>query len=121
MTPEEVIREFELCREMILLNPSTGATYTLEQIKSWNDDNYRLYVACGIAIEAMKKQIPRVPKDSLKIKPVIDKNGAYVDADITVYFFCPNCGEMVGINENVDKFCRECGQAIDTVNLEEKE
>ena len=26
-------------------------------------------------------------------------------------------GKMVGIDENVDKFCRECGQAIDE-NLE---
>ena len=70
--------------------------------------------------EAVEKQKPKVPKDSLKIKPVIDENGAYVDADVTVYLLCPNCGEMVGIDENVDKFCRECGQAIDE-NLEEME
>lgn len=67
--------------------------------------------------EAVEKQKPKAPKDSLKIKPVIDENGAYVDADTTVYLLCPNCGEMVGIDENVDKFCRECGQAIDE-NLE---
>ena len=67
--------------------------------------------------EAREKQIPKKPKDSLKIDPVIDGNGAYVDADTTVYLLCPNCGEMVGIDENVDKFCRECGQAIDE-NLE---
>lgn len=68
--------------------------------------------------EAREKQKPKAPKDELKINPVIDCNGAYVDADITVYLLCPNCGEMVGIDENVDKFCRECGQAIDTENLE---
>ena len=68
--------------------------------------------------EAVEKQKPKAPKDSLKIKPVIDENGAYVDADVTVYLLCPNCGEMVGIDENVDKFCHECGQAIDTENLE---
>ena len=67
--------------------------------------------------EAVEKQKPKAPKDSLKIKPVIDENGAYVDADVTVYLLCPNCGEVVGIDENVDKFCRECGQAIDE-NLE---
>lgn len=60
-----------------------------------------------------------LPKDSLKIDPVIDENGAYVDADVTVYLLCPNCGEMVGIDENVNKFCHECGQAIDTEDLEE--
>ena len=68
--------------------------------------------------EAVEKQKPKKPKDSLKINPVIDGNGAYVDADMTVYLLCPNCGEMVGIDENVDKFCRECGQTIDTENLE---
>ena len=62
--------------------------------------------------EAVEKQKPKAPKDSIKIKPVIDENGAYVDADVTVYLLCPNCGEMVGIDENVDKFCHECGQAI---------
>ena len=62
--------------------------------------------------EAVDKQKPKKPKDSLKINPVIDGNGAYVDADMTVYLLCPNCGEMVGIDENVDKFCHECGQAI---------
>ena len=67
--------------------------------------------------EAVEKQKPKKPKDSLKINPVIDGNGAYVDADMTVYLLCPNCGEMIGIDESCDKFCRECGQAIDE-NLE---
>ena len=67
--------------------------------------------------EAVEKQKPKKPKDSLKINPVIDGNGAYVDADMSVYLLCPNCGEMIGIDESCDKFCRECGQAIDE-NLE---
>lgn len=62
--------------------------------------------------EAAEKQKPKAPKDSLKIKPVIDENGAYVDADVTVYILCPNCGELVGMDEDIDRFCRECGQAI---------
>ena len=68
--------------------------------------------------EAVEKQKPTAPKDELKINPVIDENGAYIDADTTVYLHCPNCGEMVGIDENCNKFCSECGQAIDYENLE---
>ena len=68
--------------------------------------------------EAVEKQKPQKPKDSLKIDPVIDENGAYVDADTTVYLLCPNCREMVGIEDNCDRFCHECGQAIDNENLE---
>ena len=62
--------------------------------------------------EAVEKQRPKEANDSLKINPVIDGNGAYVDADMTVYLLCPNCGECVGIEENIDRYCRECGQAI---------
>ena len=68
--------------------------------------------------EAVEKQKPKAPKDSLKIKPVIDENGAYVDADTTIYLLCPNCGELVGIDEDIDRFCHECGQAIQWDNLE---
>lgn len=84
-------------------------------------DEWLLYSKIGTVEEcreAREKQIPKKPKDSLKIDPVIDENGAYVDADTTVYLLCPNCGEMVGIEDNCDRFCHECGQAIDNENLE---
>ena len=68
--------------------------------------------------EAVEKQKAKSPKDSLKINPVIDENGAYIDAETTVYLLCPNCEEMVGIDDNCDSFCRECGQKIDKENLE---
>lgn len=89
------------------------AKQALEEIQQ-----YRAIGTVEECREAREKQKPKAPKDELKINPVIDCNGAYVDADTTVYLLCPNCGEMVGIDENVDKFCRECGQAIDTENLE---
>lgn len=83
---------------------------TVEDVDKW--DAYRAIGTVEECREAREKQMPKAPKDSLKIEPIIDESGAYVDADTTVYILCPNCGEMVGIDENVDKFCHECGQAI---------
>ena len=84
--------------------------------------DYEAYCSIGTVEEcrkAVEKQKPQKPKDSLKIDPVIDENGAYVDADTTVYLLCPNCREMVGIEDNCDRFCHECGQAIDNENWRE--
>ena len=67
--------------------------------------------------EAVDKTKQKAPKDELKINPVIDENGAYVDAETAVYLLCPNCGEMVGLDDNCDRFCHECGQAIETKGL----
>lgn len=78
---------------------------------------------CGGTVEecreAVEKQKAKKPKYSLKINPVIDGNGAYVDADTTIYLLCPNCEELVGIEENCDNYCRECGQKIDKESEEE--
>ena len=89
------------------------AKQALEEIQQ-----YRAIGTVEECREAVEKQKPQKPKDSLKIDPVIDENGAYVDADTTVYLLCPNCREMVGIEDNCDRFCHECGQAIDNENLE---
>ena len=118
-TPEEAIETIKSNMPTSgyqMLRESLGMAITaLKEIQQ-----YREIGSVEECREAVEKQKPKAPKDSLKIKPVIDENGAYVDADTTVYLLCPNCGEMVGIDENVDKFCRECGQAIDE-NLEEME
>ena len=94
--------------------------YAIEEaIKALKEvQKYREIGAVEECREAVEKQKSKKPKDSLKINPVIDCNGAYVDADVTVYLLCPNCGEMVGIEDNCDRFCHECGQAIDNENLE---
>ena len=89
------------------------AISTLKEIQQ-----YRAIGTVEECREAVEKQKPKKPKDSLKINPVIDGNGAYVDADMTVYLLCPNCGELVGIDEDIDRFCHECGQAIQWDNLE---
>ena len=105
----------EECKELASMFTQEKKNALGKIVDEWNE-----YIEIGTVEECregVEKQKPKKPKDSLKIKPVIDENGAYVDADVTVYLLCPNCGEMVGIDENVDKFCRECGQAIDE-NLE---
>ena len=107
----------EECKEMaVIANKKTNPDELAKIIVEWIQ--YNKIGTVEECREAVEKQKPKKPKDSLKINPVIDGNGAYVDADMTVYLLCPNCGEMVGIDENVDKFCRECGQTIDTENLE---
>ena len=115
-TPEEAIETiksnmptsgYQMLRESLDM-----AIIALKEIQQ-----YREIGTAEECLEAREKQKPKAPKDELKINPVIVCNGAYVDADTTLYLLCPNCGEMVGIDENVDKFCRECGQAIDE-NLE---
>lgn len=64
--------------------------------------------------EAFDKQIPKEPTDKIIVEPVIDQNGAYVDADVHITFHCPVCGEYVGceLEESHYNYCFECGQRI---------
>lgn len=55
MTPEEAIKQLEFDRAMILFNATTGEEITPEILKLINEDNYRTYVADGVAIEALKE------------------------------------------------------------------
>lgn len=111
----EVQAEQEVCEEcqvygesgIICKEVAIVAISALKEIQQ-----YRKIGTVEECREAREKQTPKAPKDSLKIEPVIDENGAYVDADTTVYILCPNCGELVGMDEDIDRFCRECGQAI---------
>ena len=105
----------EECKELASMVTTEKKNVLGIIVDEWNE-----YIEIGTVEEcreAVEKRKPKKPKDSLKINPVIDGNGTYVDADMTVYLLCPNCGEMIGIDESCDKFCRECGQAIDE-NLE---
>ena len=118
MTENEAIRDLQyLIGEYSAYPPETGVNATVGSLQYCitalkEIQQYREIGTVEECREAREKQIPKKPKDSLKIKPVIDENGAYVDADVTVYLLCPNCGELVGTDEDIDRFCRECGQAI---------
>lgn len=132
MTPEEAIKiaihclgvqaEQEVCEECDIYgnchtdckDVAVVAIKSLEEIQQ-----YREIGTVEECRDAVEKQKPKKPKDSLKINPVIDGNGAYVDADTTVYLLCQNCEELVGIEENCDNYCRECGQKKDKESEDE--
>lgn len=65
--------------------------------------------------DVLDKQISKKPTDKVIVQPVIDQNGAYIDADVHITFHCPVCGEYVGceLEESHYNYCFECGQAID--------
>ena len=68
-----------------------------------SDDIYTLYAtAQGMAIDALKRQIPR--------KPIIRKTEDYFG--YVKYILCPSCKE-VEFGFNQPSFCDRCGQAID--------
>ena len=53
MTENEAIIQLNFDMEMIRFNPSTGESLTLEQIKAYNEDNYKTYLADELAITAL--------------------------------------------------------------------
>ena len=75
---------------------------TLEQIKNRCEDNYNLYIAEEMAIEALEKQIPK--------KPVEGNPDDFWESGND---YCPICGFAVRVEEYKDKYCSKCGQAID--------
>lgn len=123
MKPEEAIEILEEIKELdntlyaysdIYMKALETAISALKEVQQ-----YREIGTVEECREAAEKQRPKKSKDILKINPVIDGNSAYVDADTTVYLLCPNCEELVGIEENCDNYCRECGQKIGEESEEE--
>lgn len=53
MTEKEAIIQLNFDMEMIRFNPDTGENLTLEQIKAYNNDNYKTYIADEVAITAL--------------------------------------------------------------------
>ena len=90
---EEAISCLEFDRNMILFNPNTGELLTLEYVEACNPMNYKLYIADGIAIEALKKQIPLECNKSS----------------------CPGCGTYTPPSH---AYCSQCGQRI--LRIEDK-
>ena len=74
--------------------------------------------ACEIAVNAMKRQMPQVPMQSVD---VYNNN--------LIHLYCPTCGSWVGMrnvrlkaidmhNNTNGKICARCGQVLDLEGLE---
>ena len=57
MTLDLAVKQLEFDQDMILFNPTSGEELTLESVRLVNHENYRTYLADGIAIAAIKKII----------------------------------------------------------------
>ena len=80
-----------------------------------NTDNFEMTISkeCyKTIIRALEKQVPKKTNDEIKTIPVLDENGAYVDAETNVLLLCPICGNQVGIDDCIDNYCSCCGQKI---------
>jgi hypothetical protein len=65
-----------------------------------------LCVAVELAIEALKKQIPK--------KPIIETISASTDEIPLIVGFCPNCiNNRPMVTNRYDLYCRSCGQVLD--------
>lgn len=118
MTEKEAIQQLEFDRAMILFNSLTGETMEPEMLKLFNEDNYKTYIADGLAIKALEEiqqyreigtvEECREDREKQKSKkPVKDKYH---------HNCCPTCGWIVsydeGWGEKYVPHCENCGQAI---------
>lgn len=62
--------------------------------------------------EAVEKQIPKKPQ----IKEFPDKGEESGDRYLWTFYICPVCGEHIGLRYN--KFCSNCGQALEWGDVE---
>ena len=95
MTTEEAIKQLEYDKAMCLFNPMTG------EEKPMNEDCRKSAEADGLAINALKKQIPM---------KAIGTHYAHMR--------CPSCNHRIpsgggSSSRRRDNWCNYCGQKID--------
>ena len=59
LTIKEAINMLKNDMEMSLFDPLTGKVYSKEELKIYNKDAYEMYLACELAIEALREQAIR--------------------------------------------------------------
>lgn len=125
MTEQEAIQQLEFDRAMILFDPSTGETIEPEMLKLFNEDNYKTYIADGLAIKALEEiqqyreigTVERYRVMAYKMKP--EKPIKATNKYSNVYA-CPCCGYILIHKDETGwfcgrkyKFCPECAKNID--------
>lgn len=117
MTESEAIKEIRFNMSTIGLSNEAAKRVVEARDMAINAlKEIQQYKALGTVEElriAKEKQIPKKPNDEIKTIPILDENGAYVDADISVILLCPICGNQVGIDDCIDNYCSYCGQKLD--------
>lgn len=78
---------------------------SLAQMREQIEDEFYCKEELELALEAMKKQIPKKP---LLTKDAVDTFGA--DDPLWGEGYCPNCEHYIRLPH---KYCYKCGQAID--------
>ena len=130
MTPEEAIKQLEFDRAMILFDATTGEEITPEILKLINEDNYRTYVADGVAIEALKeiqqyRAIGTVEECREAVEKQKTKKCVEDSCPDHTHYKCPLCGKIQKTKYGDSTFggilnhCSNCGQALMNENLEE--
>ena len=99
---ERAIEVLKMDNDLMEFDPNTGEERPIE---SQNELNQCAYKANLLAISALEKQIPKKPR----AKHYEDeREPAYIK------YKCPNgCGSRYRLLDNVEKYCMNCGQAID--------
>lgn len=129
MKLEKAIEQLEFDRTMILFDPTTGEEIMPEILKALNEDNYRTYIADGVAIEALKEvQQYRAIGTVEECREAVEKQKAKEPKihkeRFSNTYNCPKCGYVLIHRDETGwfcgqyyKFCPECGQAIQQEQL----
>lgn len=79
----------------------------MKEIKAVTEEEYNEY------LELKERAKPVIPITKVASRPIYNVCGVIIDDDIYYELHCPICNELVGIDDNCYKYCKNCGQAID--------
>lgn len=86
MTLHEVIQQLRFDMDMITFDPLTGETRSVEQIKLYNEDNFKTYLADAVAIQVLQnyEKLLRTNEFNTKELNIMEDTKANVTAQVTL-------------------------------------